>query len=219
MKNNDLLRSGLKTIGLDYSEAQISAFMTFLSELKKWSRAYNLTSIRKDEDIIIKHFLDSLLYLRGIPDVTRTIADAGSGAGFPGIPIKIMRSEITVSLIESSKKKAAFLRHVIRILELTEIDVIHGRLEDFFNKNKTDYDVIVSRATFKIRDLLEKICPRLRRESLIIISKGPGVSDELKMLEKTEYRDSVKDVLKLQLPFTRSTRNLVLLTCKKFSSL
>lgn len=211
-KNDHLVRSGLEAIGLDCSDAQLNAFITYLSELKKWNRAYNLTSIRKDKDIIIKHFLDSLLYLKGIPDVISTLADAGSGAGFPGIPIKIMRSKITVSLIESSKKKAAFLRHIIRTLKLTEIDVIQGRLEDLFKKR--DYDVIVSRATFKIKDLLEMTCPHIRRDSLIILSKGPGISDELKLLDNTEYGDSVKDVLKLQLPFTKITRNLVILTCK-----
>ncbi|MEW6215889.1 MAG: 16S rRNA (guanine(527)-N(7))-methyltransferase RsmG, partial [Nitrospirota bacterium] len=93
---------------------QLSAFMTYLSELKRWNKAYNLTSLSKDEDIIIKHFLDSLLYLKAIPDGEIKIADVGSGAGFPGIPLKIIRPEIEMYLIEPSRKKSAFLRHIIR---------------------------------------------------------------------------------------------------------
>lgn len=215
MKPDRVLADGLKAMGLGYSGGQITLFMTFLSELKKWSRAQSLTSLRKDEDIVIKHFLDSLLFLRGVPHGTGTLADVGSGAGFPGIPIKIMRSEISVSLIESSKKKVAFLRHIIRLLKLTDITVVEGRLEDLCAEHKIDHDVIVSRATFKIKDLLQMTCPHLGGECLIILSKGPAVSDELKMLDKTGYRDSVKEVLRLQLPFTKSTRHVILLTCKK----
>ena len=82
--------------------------MTYLSELKKWNRAYNLTGLAKDEDIIIKHFLDSLLYLKAIPQGALQVADIGTGAGFPGIPITIIRPEIEMYLIEPSGKKVRF---------------------------------------------------------------------------------------------------------------
>jgi 16S rRNA (guanine527-N7)-methyltransferase len=95
--------------------------MTFLVELKKWNRAYNLTGLKTDEDIIVKHFLDSLLYIKALPDRKLKLADAGTGAGFPGIPIKIIRPEINITLIESSRKKSAFLRHLLRELNYRAI--------------------------------------------------------------------------------------------------
>ncbi len=214
MNTEELLKKGLSELDIPATEAQIETFMALLRELKKWNRAYNLTAITSDNEIIIKHFLDSLLYLKLIPEGPLHIADAGSGAGFPGIPISIIRPETEVSLIESSGKKAAFLRHIIRTLKLQKVNVIEERLEDLCKNNKMDYDVLVSRATFRIKDLLKMTCPYLGEECLIVLSKGPGLSDELKELEKIpEYRDAVKKILKLQLPLSESTRNLVLLKC------
>ena len=188
--------------------------MAFLTELKKWNSAYNLTAIKTDSEIIIKHFLDSLLYLKLIPEGRLNIADAGSGAGFPGIPIKIIRTETDVSLIEPSRKKTSFLRHITRSLKLTGVNIIEERLEDLCKKDKMDFDILVSRATFRIKDLLKMTCPYLYKECLIVLSKGPGLSDELKELEKIpEYRDAVKKVLKLKLPLSESRRNLVLMKC------
>ncbi len=215
MDPEELLKKGLNELDIPATEARISTFMAFLTELKKWNRTYNLTAITSDKEIITKHFLDSLLYLKLIPVGPLNIADAGSGAGFPGIPINMIRTETRISLIESSRKKAAFLRHIIRNLKLTNICVIEGRLEDLCKKNKMDYDVIVSRATFKIKDLLKKVCPYLGKECLIVLSKGPGVSEELKVLDETpEYRDALKEVITLKLPLSEISRNLVLLKCK-----
>ena len=99
LNSRELLKKGLDELSFLCSEEQINAFMTYLSELKKWNRAYNLTALKTDRDIIIKHFLDSILYLKVIPEKTLKIADAGTGAGFPGIPIKIMKPEIEITLI------------------------------------------------------------------------------------------------------------------------
>jgi 16S rRNA (guanine527-N7)-methyltransferase len=103
-KTDELLEKGINELGITPSKQQINNFITYLSELKKWNKAYNLTGLKKDEDIIIKHFLDSLLYLKAIPHGEITVADVGSGAGFPGIPIKIIRPEIDMYLVEPSRK-------------------------------------------------------------------------------------------------------------------
>jgi 16S rRNA (guanine527-N7)-methyltransferase len=214
MNPEELLIKGLKELDIPVTEARISTFMAFLTELKKWNSAYNLTAIKTDNEIIIKHFLDSLLYLKLVPEGPLKIADAGSGAGFPGIPIKIIRPETDISLIESSRKKSAFLRHLIRTLKLPKVNVIEKRLEALCKKDIMDYDVLVSRATFRIKDLLKMTCPYLGEECLIVLSKGPGLSDELKELgEIPEYRNTVKKVLKLKLPLSESRRNLVLMKC------
>jgi len=220
MNPKELLKKGLKELGLSYSKEVINAFLTFLSELKKWNRAYSLTALKTDEDIILKHFIDSLLYLKAIPANSLKIADVGTGAGFPGVPIKIIRPEIDLTLIESSRKKAVFLRHIVRVLQLNKVNVLDKRLETLGELYERTYDVIVSRATFKIKDFLKKACPFVKEDGRLVLSKGPRVYEEIKELKN---KDVIKEVLKLPLSIKPDTilfkaeRNLVTLGCEKIS--
>ncbi len=213
MHTVELLNNGLKELGIPCSDDQINSFMTYLSELKKWNRAYNLTGLKTDEDIVIKHFLDSLIYLRAIPEGKLKLADAGTGAGFPGIPLKIVRPEMEVTLIESSRKKTAFLRHVIRLLKLKGIEVLDQRLERLGKGYEKSFDVMASRAAFSISDFLSMACPYLKAGGLLVLNKGPRVSEELKEIGGSRSADNVKAVLKLKLPITNDERNLVVLGC------
>ncbi len=214
MNPKRLLKRGLKEIRVSCSEEQKNAFITYLLELKKWNRAYNLTGLKTDEDIIIKHFLDSLLYLRVISKKTIKIADVGSGAGFPGIPLKIIRPEIELTLIESSRKKASFLRHMVRVLSFDKTVVYQMRIEELDEEEKGKYDVIVSRATFKIEDFLKKACPYIKKDGFLVLSKGQRFYDELM---KTPFiMASVKKTLKTYLPFAKTLRNIVVLDCHIF---
>lgn len=253
MNPEQLLKDGLVQMGFPCSEEQVNKFMTFLLELKKWNRAYNLTALKKDEDIIFKHFLDSLLYLKAILNdrgrgqgagdklknmnghkensspvyragrlVSRLaslkICDVGTGAGFPGIPIKILRPEIDITLIEPSRKKTAFLRHIIRILALDKISVLDKRIESLGEEYWKIYDIIVSRATFKINDFLKKACPYIKEEGMLVLSKGPGISGEI---EKLKNQDSIKKIsgytlsLKSGSTCLTAKRNLLILQCRK----
>ncbi|HDH05946.1 MAG TPA: 16S rRNA (guanine(527)-N(7))-methyltransferase RsmG [Nitrospirae bacterium] len=215
MDNISLFEKGLKEIDISCSEGQINAFMTCLSELKKWNRVYNLTALKTDEDIIVKHFLDSLLYLRAIPEGALKLADIGAGAGFPGIPVKIIRPETDITLIESSGKKAAFLRHIIRLLKLSAINVLEQRAEYLGKGLEKNYDVIVSRATFSIKGFLKTACPYVKENGILVLSKGPKVSEELKKIERSPYaKGAVRETLKLQLPLTKAERNLIILSCR-----
>jgi 16S rRNA (guanine527-N7)-methyltransferase len=215
MNPEELLRKGLKELGIPYTEEHITAFMTYLSELKKWGRAFNLTSLKTDRDIIIKHFLDSLLYLTIIPEGALKLADIGAGAGFPGVPVKIIRPEIETVLVESSRKKAAFLRNIIRHLRLADIHVLEQRIEHLGKEYKNKYDIIASRATFSMREFLTKACPYVKEQGIAILNKGPKISKECKELEESPfYKDAVKEILTLQLPFIRAERNLIVLSCK-----
>lgn len=211
MNPKELLDKGVQEIGFPCSKKEISTFMTFLSELKKWNKTYNLTALKTDNDIIIKHFLDSILYLKAFPEGRLKVADAGSGAGFPGIPIKIIRPDINVMLIESSRKKATFLRHIVRLLKLTEINVIEERIENLGDEYKKSFDIVVSRATFKIKGFVETARPYLKDNGLLVISKGPKLKEELDEMPNAECK--VESILNLQLPFIKDERNLVLLKC------
>ncbi|MEN8262716.1 MAG: 16S rRNA (guanine(527)-N(7))-methyltransferase RsmG [Nitrospirota bacterium] len=210
-----LLKKGLQELKIQYSEEQIGAFMLYLAELKKWNKAYNLTALRKDNDIIVKHFLDSLLYLKAIPEGTLKLADAGTGAGFPGIPLKLVRPEIDLTLIESSRKKAAFLRHILRKLGLDNSTVLEKRLEALGETHRHSFDVMVTRATFRAEEFLRMACPYIKkRNGLLILSKGPKISEELEDLERSpDNSAAVKEILKVQLPFEEVRRNLLILIC------
>jgi 16S rRNA (guanine527-N7)-methyltransferase len=212
MNTEKLLKQGLKELDISCSSEQISSFMTYLSELKKWNRAYNLTALKKDEDIIIKHFLDSLLYIKAFPEGELKLIDAGTGAGFPGIPIRIVRPDIDITLIESSRKKTAFLRHIARSLGLADLKVLEQRFEHLGKEHERSYDLIVSRATFGISEFIKIACPYVREGGRLILNKGPKFSEELK---RSGAAEMVKEVLKLRLPIINDERNLVVLECKK----
>jgi len=215
MQTIDLLNNGLKELRLPCSKEQACAFMTYLSELKKWNRAYNLTALKTDDDIIVKHFLDSLLYLKALPPGTLKLADVGTGAGFPGIPLKIVRSELKIALIESSGKKTAFLRHITRLLNLGGTNVIEKRLEQLGKEYEKSFDVIVCRATFSTIDFFRMACPYLKDSGRLILNKGPKFSEELKELEQAKYKKlPAVDVMTVDLPFANVQRNLIVLSCK-----
>lgn len=179
-----LLKKGLDELSLDCSPKQLKAFMTYLSELKKWNKAYNLTSLKTDEDIIIKHFLDSLLYLKAIPGGEVSVMDVGSGAGFPGIPMKIIRPEIEMHLIEPSRKKAGFLRHIIGVLGLQGIEVAEKRIEEI---KSLMVDAVVTRALFDIKDFYRQAFPLLKEGGRLVVSKGPKVKEELEVIKNLDY--------------------------------
>jgi 16S rRNA (guanine527-N7)-methyltransferase len=205
-KLNELLKDGLIELGLAPSAKQISSFMTYLSELKKWNKVYNLTGLKKDKDIIIKHFFDSLLYLKALPDGEMTVADIGTGAGFPGIPIKIMKPEMEMYLIEPSRKKSAFLRHITRRLELKRIEVIEKSIQEIKVNKELPYliDAAVTRALFSIKDFTKKASLIVKKGGTFILNKGPKVDEELKMLQNGKY-----EVLPVNLPFSDIKRYVV----------
>lgn len=205
---DELLKDGLMELGLRPSEDQVNSFMTYLSDLKKWNKAYNLTGLKKDEDIIIKHFFDSLLYLKVLPDYQIKIIDVGTGAGFPGIPLKIIRPEIDMYLVESSRKKSAFLRHITKQLGLKRVEVMEKRIEEIKIKKELPYpvDAAVTRALFSIQDFIKKTSHLVNKCGILILNKGPKVDDEIHKLVDIKY-----EILTLALPFSDIKRRIVTL--------
>ena len=203
---DELLRDGIIELGSTPSKEHINSFMTYLSELKKWNRAYSLTGLKKDKDIVIKHFFDSLLYLKALPDGAMTVADIGAGAGFPGIPLKIIRPEIDMYLVEPSRKKSAFLRHITRRLELKRIEVIEKSIQEIKVNKELPYlvDAAVTRALFSIKDFIKKASPIVKKGGTLILNKGPKVDEEIKMLQNGKYK-----VLPVNLPFSEIKRYIV----------
>ncbi len=173
--NNDLKRL----------QNQWDKFSVFLQELKDWNKRINLTSIDDDREIIIKHFVDSLTLLvleeiRGLGKGSRVI-DIGAGAGFPGIPLKIALPDIYIRLLESSKKRAGFLRSLVNRLSLSNVEVVCGRAEEHAREEgvRETFDVALSRAVGEMRVLVELSLPFLKRQGIFVAMKGPAFNKEL----------------------------------------
>jgi len=198
MTDADLLKAGLEELGLRHSEKQVEAFITYLDELKKWNKAYNLTALKTNRDIIIKHFLDSLLFVKALPSEALTLADIGSGAGFPGIPIKIMWPKLSVFLVEPTQKKAIFLRHICSKLQLKHIEIIDKRIEEV---KGLQVDVAVTRALYSVREFIEKTKDILSTNGILILSKGPGLEKELIGLDQSnitisDYKLPIENIIR-----------------------
>lgn len=157
----------------------IDKFIIYLRELQKWNKAYNLTSIEDEREIVLKHFIDSILYLYYIPERPLNIADVGSGAGFPGVPIAIIRPYLKISLIEYSWKKCAFLRNIKRRLELNNIEIIQSKAEEVNEK----FDIVISRALWSIKDFIKNCSHLLKEEGYFLVSKSLKLQEELKELK------------------------------------
>ncbi|MCL4457229.1 MAG: 16S rRNA (guanine(527)-N(7))-methyltransferase RsmG [Nitrospirae bacterium] len=197
-----ILKKGFSELGIKAADDIPGKFETYLHELKKWNRAYNLTALKDDEEIITKHFLDSLLYLKVIPEGQLSICDIGSGAGFPGIPMAIVRPELTVALIEPSRKKTAFLRHMKNRLSLQNIEVIESRIEDVKDRL---FDIAVTRALFSVGDLIKKAGHILKEDGFFVLNKGPKFEDEIK-----DISGDVKfEIFPIALPGASLQRNLI----------
>lgn len=202
----EILREGFLTLNIVPANKFADAFLTYLSELKKWNKAINLTGLRKDEEIIVKHFFDSLLYLSAIPESELSIADVGSGAGFPGVPIKIIRPDIKMYLIEASSKKAAFLRHITKKIGIQNIDIIEKRVEDIkVNTELPAVDIAVTRALFTVKEFIKKASHILKKGGTLVLNKGPKVFEELDLLTSDiKYRVST-----LNLPLSGIRRYII----------
>ncbi len=146
---NSLLRESSNEIGVAIDPEQAQQFLVYLKQLNLWNQSFNLTSITKDEEVIIKHFIDSVAALKAVNiEAESHILDVGSGAGFPGIPLKITRPDLHVTLVEPVHKKSSFLHFIVGLLRLKNTDVFHGTIERFITTRPiaAKYDYLTTRA-------------------------------------------------------------------------
>jgi 16S rRNA (guanine527-N7)-methyltransferase len=170
----ELLSEGAGYLGLILTDPKSDQCSRYISELMRWNRKINLTSITNDREVIIKHFLDSFSFCKGFdPQPGLRLLDLGSGAGFPALPIKVLFPDISVALIESNKKKSSFLRHIIRTLNLSGVEVIEMRAESLPDLHLHRYDIITSRAFADMVTILNTGAKYLKRGGLIVLSRGP----------------------------------------------
>jgi 16S rRNA (guanine527-N7)-methyltransferase len=175
-----LLSDTARTWGLSLSATQNDQFLTYAAELRHWNERFNLTSITDPEQIVIRHVLDSLVCALHWGHAPQTLVDIGSGAGFPGLPLKILHPALRLTLIDSVRKKTEFLRHIVQLLGLEHVTILNERAEVVGRDpdRRASYDIVTARALAELRILAEYALPLLRVDGRLLAPKGASITTE-----------------------------------------
>ena len=210
----NILEEDLDKINLMIHVEQKEMFWKYMNYVLEWNEKINLTAITEPKEFIIKHFVDSLTIANIIEDNTKVI-DIGSGAGFPGIPLKIMNDTLNMTLLDSLNKRVNFLNETIAMLNLTNIIAIHNRVEEFGKdkKYREKYDYATSRAVASLNVLVEYMLPTIKVGGECICMKGPDVDEEIEESKKAIeiLGGQIKEVKKLTLPSADIQRKIIII--------
>jgi 16S rRNA (guanine527-N7)-methyltransferase len=207
----DILVKGAEEIGVTLADQVVESYLFYIEELKKWNKRINLTSLTGDLEIGVKHFVDSLTaapYMHGV----QKVLDIGTGAGFPGLPLKIVSPSIELLLLESSQKKCFFLRHVVRGLQLEGVEIVHGRAQDreIRERYARFFDLVLYRALADLPTSLHLALPYVRKGGLIVGMRGKRGEEERGETDWEHWGLRLIEMKKVILPFVEEQRVLLL---------
>ena len=209
--NKELFIKEVSKLGLDLKEEQLKNLDIYCKFLIEYNSHTNLTAITEEEQVYLKHFYDSLTILKSIDmNKVESLIDIGTGAGFPGMVIKILFPEIEVTLLDSNNKKINFLKELAQKLNLKKINFYHGRAEDFCVKNREKFEIVTARAVSNMTLLTELCLPLTKQDGYYIALKGSNIEE----IEESKYAieilgGSIEEIISFNLPIEESGRNIV----------
>lgn len=206
--------------GISIEADKIEKFYNYYLLLIEWNQKFNLTAITDMTEVIIKHFIDSLLVLKTFPEVNgKILLDLGTGAGFPGVPLKIAQPSLKVILVDSLRKRIDFLNHLSKELKLDQIEAVHARAEELGKSDeyRQKFDIVVSRAVAKLSILSEYCLPFVKVGGKFIALKGPGVQTEITESGSAlqELGGKIVNNYEYQLPVTGDSRYILVINKTK----
>ena len=211
----ELLCESCRKIGVELNQAQLKQFMTYKDMLVEWNEKMNLTAITDDREIILKHFVDCLALCSAADMSGKKIIDVGTGAGFPGVPVKIACPDIDITLLDSLNKRITFLNELTKALELEKTDCVHMRAEDGGNDKglRESFDMCISRAVANLAVLCEYCLPFVRVGGMFISMKGPDVSQEISEAEKAikVLGGEISEIKKVSIAETDINHSLIII--------
>ena len=202
----------LKKLNIEITNTQLEQLELYKEALITENKKYNLTAITKEEDIYLKHFYDCLTLYKAFPISNQYICDIGTGAGFPGLVLKIIFPDIKIDLIDATSKKCHFLEMIVKTLNLKEVNIINTRIEDYSTKTREKYDVVVSRAVAPIKHLLEYAVPLLKVNGYFIALKG-NIEEETQNIDNYYKKLSLTEekIISFKLPKENSQRTILVI--------
>jgi 16S rRNA (guanine527-N7)-methyltransferase len=197
-------------IQVSLTARETALFGTYCDELVFWNRKMNLVGAKSHRDVVIKHFIDSLTPVPFLDNPSARLLDMGSGGGFPGIPLKIAVPSLQIALLEASRKKASFLKHMIRCLGFSQAQVIHARAEVALRNASlcNAFDTVISRAAFKLQELLETAYFFLAPQGRLIAMKGPNFREEADTANNPNL--VFEACHSITVPFSQGKRNILI---------
>ena len=211
--NLDLFIEETKKLGIELTSQQLEKLNQFYELLISWNKKMNLTRIIEKEDVYLKHFYDSLT-LSKVIDLKQdlTLCDVGSGAGFPGIVLKICFPNLKITLLDSLQKRVNYLNEIIKELDLKNIEAIHTRAEDYAKQNREKFDIVTARAVANLKILSELCIPMVKVNGLFIAMKAnieEEIENSTEILNKLDSK--IEKIETFYLPIENSIRNIILI--------
>lgn len=218
MEKEEFFNEMQKKLTIKLSVEQLEKFYSYMSLLLEWNEKMNLTAITEPNEIILKHFVDSLTILNEINNNSKVV-DVGTGAGFPGIPLSIANESLKITLVDSLNKRLIFLQEVIDKLELKNVEIIHSRAEDFGQNKKyrENFDIATSRAVANLSTLSEYLIPLVKINGKCICMKASDVEEEINQAKNAinVLGGTIEKIEEFKLPESDIGRTIIIINKQK----